>query len=69
MISWSSGPLLGHAEAGIASALVGLRTSVVAGGVMCVAGSLVLVALLPRLWSYDAREGATAWPEELIEAR
>jgi MFS family permease len=69
MISWSSGPLLGNAEAGIASALIGLRTSVVAGGVMCVAGSLVLAALLPRLWSYDARDGATARPEELIEAR
>jgi MFS family permease len=69
MISWSSGPLLGNAEAGIASALVGLRTSVVAGGVMCVAGSLALAALLPRLWSYDARHGAAAPPEELIEAR
>jgi MFS family permease len=55
MISWSSGPLLGNAEAGFASALVGLRASVVAGGVMCVAGSLVLAAALPRLWGYDAR--------------
>ena len=68
MISWSSGPLLGNAEAGIASALVGLRTSVVAGGVMCVAGSLVLAGLLPRLWAYDARDGARP-AEELIEAR
>jgi hypothetical protein len=33
------------------------------------AGSLALAALLPRLWSYDARHGATAPPEELIEAR
>jgi MFS family permease len=55
MISWSSGPLLGNAEAGFASALVGLRTSVVAGGVMCVLGSLVLAAALPRLWGYDSR--------------
>jgi MFS family permease len=55
MISWSSGPLLGNAEAGFASALVGLRASVVAGGVMCVAGSLVLAAALPRLWGDDAR--------------
>jgi len=69
MISWTAGPLLGNAEAGIASALVGLRTSVVAGGVMCVAGSIALAALLPRLWSYDARHGATARPEDLIEAR
>jgi MFS family permease len=55
MISWSSGPLLGNAEAGFASKLVGLRPSVVAGGVLCIAGSVVLAAALPRLWSYDAR--------------
>jgi MFS family permease len=55
MISWSSGPLLGNAEAGFASALVGLRTSVVAGGVMCVIGSVALAAALPRLWGYDSR--------------
>jgi len=28
---------------------------VVAGGVLCVAGSLVLAAALSRLWGYDAR--------------
>jgi MFS family permease len=67
MISWSTGPLLGNAEAGFASALVGLRTSVVAGGALCVVGSLALAAALPRLWSYDARHGATAHPD-LIEA-
>jgi MFS family permease len=55
MISWSSGPLLGNAEAGFASALVGLRTSVVAGGVMCVIGSVALAAALPKLWGYDSR--------------
>ena len=55
MISWSSGPLLGNAEAGFASALVGLRSSVVAGGVMCVVGSVALALALPRLWHYNAR--------------
>jgi MFS family permease len=55
MISWSSGPLLGNAEAGFASALVGLRASVVAGGVMCLLGSVALAAALPRLWGYDSR--------------
>ena len=55
MISWSSGPLLGNAEAGFTSALVGLRASVVGGGVMCVLGSVVLAAALPRLWGYDSR--------------
>jgi MFS family permease len=67
MISWSSGPLLGNAEAGFAAKLLGLRPSVAAGGVLCVAGSLVIAAMLPRLWSYDARHGASARPE-IIEA-
>jgi MFS family permease len=56
MISWSSGPLLGNAEAGFASKLVGLRPSVAAGGALCVVGSLALAAAPPRLWSYDARQ-------------
>jgi MFS family permease len=67
MISWSSGPMLGNAEAGIAAALVGLRGSVVGGGVMCVLGAVSLAAALPRFWGYDARHGADAHPD-LIEA-
>jgi MFS family permease len=55
MLSWSSGPTLGGAEAGAVAALAGLRAAVVSGGVLCVAGTAVLVALLPRFWSYDAR--------------
>jgi MFS family permease len=67
MISWSSGPMLGNAEAGIAAALVGLRSSVVGGGLLCVFGAVALAATLPRFWGYDARHGATAHPD-LIEA-
>jgi MFS family permease len=67
MISWSSGPMLGNAEAGIAAALVGLRGSIVGGGVVCVAAAVALAAALPRFWRYDARHGATAHPD-LIEA-
>jgi MFS family permease len=60
MISWSSGPLLGNAEAGFTSYLVGLRASIVLGGAMCVAGSGALAAALPKLWAYDSRHGADA---------
>ena len=67
MISWSSGPMLGNAEAGIAAALFGLRSSVVGGGLLCVFGAVALAATLPRFWGYDARHGATAHPD-LIEA-
>ncbi len=55
MISWSSGPLLGDAEAGLLAALAGVRASVITGGVACVAGTAVLAVALPRFWGYDSR--------------
>jgi MFS family permease len=55
MISWSSGPLLGNAEAGAAAELLGLRRSVVVGGALCVLGCGALATAMPRLWAYDSR--------------
>jgi MFS family permease len=55
MISWSSGPTLGNTEAGVASALLGMRASVVVGGAICVGGSAAIAAALPAFWRYDAR--------------
>jgi MFS family permease len=55
MISWSSGPLLGDAEAGLIAALASVRASVIAGGVACIGGTAVLVLALPRFWRYDSR--------------
>lgn len=55
MLSYMSGPLLGHAEAGAVAALFDVRTSVISGGVLCVVGVLVGGALLPRFVRYDAR--------------
>ena len=55
MVSYMSGPLLGHVEAGAAAALFGVRASVISGGVLCVAGVLVCGALLPLFVRYDAR--------------
>ena len=43
MLSWSSGPTLGGAEAGAVASLAGVRASVVIGGVLCVAGTAALV--------------------------
>lgn len=57
MVSYLSGPYLGNAEAGLVARLIGLRGSVVSGGILCVAGSAVIAMLLPRFWRYDAREG------------
>ena len=56
MISWSSGPLLGNVRAGAGDALFGLRSSVAAGGILVVAGSVALALALPRFWNYDSRD-------------
>jgi MFS family permease len=69
MISWSSGPLLGDAEAGALAALAGVRASVVAGGVACIAGTVALVLALPRFWSYDSRAGDAAEVTNLTQTR
>jgi len=55
MVSYMSGPLLGHAEAGGVAAVFGVKASVVSGGALCIAGVLVCGALLPRFVRYDAR--------------
>ena len=41
MVSYMSGPLLGHVEAGAVAALAGVQASIVSGGVLCVVGVLV----------------------------
>ena len=53
-LSYSIGPTLGTTQSGALAALTSVRTSLVAGGVLCVAGTVVLCALLPRFWHYDA---------------
>jgi MFS family permease len=55
MAVWSAGPALGDLEAGTAAALLGVEASIVAGGLACVAGALVLAAVLPAFRRCDAR--------------
>jgi MFS family permease len=51
----TSGPRLGDIEAGVVASLTSVRTSVVSGGVACVAGALVVAAAFPALVAYDKR--------------
>ena len=60
MVSYSSGPYLGNAEAGLAAQAFGLQASVVSGGVLCILGAGVLSILLPRFIHYDSRQPVTA---------
>jgi MFS family permease len=59
-ISYTTGPLMGNVEAGAVAALAGLRASIVSGGVLCIVGVGVAVAVLPKFWRYDARRWADA---------
>jgi MFS family permease len=59
MVSYSSGPYLGNAEAGFAARLFGLQASVVSGGALCVLGAGVLAVLLPKFIRYDSRHRPT----------
>jgi len=57
MISYTSGPKLGDAEAGIVATLFSVRTSVVSGGVLCVIGTIIISALIPQLIRYHGAAG------------
>jgi MFS family permease len=57
MISYSAGPTLGNLESGLATRLVGLGGSILWGGVLGVAGTLALSAVLPKFLRYDGRDG------------
>ena len=66
MISYTSGPKLGDAEAGIVATLFTVRTSVVSGGILCTVGTVIISALIPQFIRYDGREGVKQ--KELEEA-
>lgn len=69
MLSYLTGPYLGNAEAGLVAAMAGLRTSVVSGGVLCIAGAGVAALLLPRFIRYDGRDGIRRRQEEDVLGR
>lgn len=57
MISYSTGEPLGNLEAGAVATLTGsVRAAVVSGGLLSLAGAVIVSLALPALWRYDARE-------------
>ena len=46
-------PALGNLEAGALASLVGIRASVVSGGVLCVVGTAVVALALPAFRRYE----------------
>jgi MFS family permease len=59
LVSYASGPLLGHVEAGVIAAAFGVTASVISGGALCVIGVIWCSFALPGFARYDAR----AWLE------
>jgi len=61
MISYTSGPKLGDAEAGIVATLFSVRASIVSGGILCVVGSAIISLLLPEFIKYHGAAGIKHW--------
>ncbi|MGH2345045.1 MAG: MFS transporter, partial [Chloroflexota bacterium] len=55
MLSYASGPSLGNLESGTVASLVGVRATVVSGGLLCVVGVALLAAALPAFRAYDGQ--------------
>ncbi|WP_440069807.1 MFS transporter [Streptosporangium sp. OZ121] len=55
LLSYTSGPMLGNARAGLMAGFGGTRFSLGAGGLLCVGAVAAMAALLPRFRTYDAR--------------
>lgn len=55
VLSYSVGPQLGQVRAGTMAGWTGTRSAFWTGGVACVASVALLSALLPKLFTYDAR--------------
>lgn len=51
----ASTPALGNVEAGLVASLTSVRTSIVSGGLACVAGTILITLLFPAFIRYDAR--------------
>jgi len=57
MISYLTGPMLGGAKMGIVAERYGVKTAIISGGILCVAGVVLSSLLLPKFITYDGREG------------
>jgi MFS family permease len=56
----ASAPSLGNLEAGVVASVTSIRTSIVSGGIFCVAGCVLLSLAFPALIKYDSRARARA---------
>jgi MFS family permease len=69
LLSYSIGPVLGQSRAGMVAAATSVRTSIVSGGILCIAATALLAAALPALWRYDERTSPHAIRERALRAK
>ena len=55
LLSYSTGPILGNARAGLVASAVGVRAAIVSGGVLGVAATLAVTAVMRDFRCYDNR--------------
>jgi MFS family permease len=55
LLSYSTGPILGNARAGLVASVVGVRASIVSGGLLAVAATLAATAAMRDFRRYDNR--------------
>lgn len=65
-ISYLSGPLLGHLEAGLVAAMWSVRGSIVSGGALAVIGSVALSWRLPEFIRYRADQPSEGAPRSSV---
>ena len=58
LLSYSTGPSLGNARAGLMAAVLGVRPAIAVGGAVCVGAVALVASVLPALWRTDAGLGA-----------
>lgn len=68
MLSYLIGPLGGEARAGLVADATSVRTAIVSGGVLCVAGVAGTAAVLREFWRYDAATDEHAVRERVLRA-
>ena len=55
MISYLSGPKLGDTRAGLVASSLGITTSIISGGLLCLVGVAVCCFSLPKFWYYESK--------------
>lgn len=55
LLSYTSGPTLGNARAGLMARLGGVRFSIGGGGLACIGAVVAVAALMPQFTRYDSR--------------